>query len=311
MAAPARPVRERARDTVPEPPAASRLTVRPRPNRRRAPSTALWARVPRPAAVANACGRALRRALPALIGLVVIGAIGGTAWAGYRFVTTSPQFAITQIQVRGNHHVPDAQVRAALPVALGDNVFAANLGTVTHELLANPWVDGAEAHRILPHTLVIDVREHVASAVAELGGLYLVDATGHPFKRAELEADEGADLPVITGLDRTAFLANPAATAHTIASALGALATWRSVGARPAIGEVHVDLHGVLTLHTYARATAIQLGAIDAGLAARMHTFDVAWAQLADSERARARAIHLDPRLDHVTVAFSPDQKDQ
>jgi len=48
---------------------------------------------------------------------------------------------------------------------------------------------------------------------------------------------------------------------------------------------------------------------MDAGLAARMHTFDVAWAQLDDSERDRARAIHLDPRLDHVTVAFTA-QKD-
>jgi hypothetical protein len=48
---------------------------------------------------------------------------------------------------------------------------------------------------------------------------------------------------------------------------------------------------------------------MNAGLAARIHTFDVAWAQLDDSERARARAIHLDPRLDHVTVAFTA-QKD-
>jgi len=289
-----------------DPPAASRLTVRAKPNRRRAPTTPLWSRLPKPAVVANACGRLLRRSLPALIGLAVIGAIGGTAWAGYRFVTTSARFAISAIEVRGNHHVTADQVRAALPVAIGDNVFAANVDSLTRELRTNPWVASADAHRILPRTLVIEVREHEPAAVADLGGLYLVDANGRPFKHAEL--DETAGLPIITGLDRTAFVADPTAAAHTIASALSALATWNS-GQRPAIGEIHVDLHGALTLHTYEQATAIQIGTMDAGLAARMHTFDVAWAQLDDSERDRARAIHLDPRLDHVTVAFTA-QKD-
>ncbi|HEX7703215.1 MAG TPA: cell division protein FtsQ/DivIB, partial [Kofleriaceae bacterium] len=160
-------------------------------------------------------------------------------------------------------------------------------------------------------------------AVAELGGLYLVDATGHPFKRV---ADDGVGvgMPIVTGLDRAAYLADPEATARAITSALGALTLWKTDPSRPSIGEVHVDLHGALTLHTYDSATAIQLGTPEmehgaltstrgpnAGLAARMHTFDVAWAQLDDAERVRARAIHLDPRLDHVTVAFSPTQKDQ
>jgi cell division protein FtsQ len=282
------------------------LTVRAKPNRKRAPAVPLWSRLPKPGTVAIACGRLVRRSLPALIGLAVIGAIGGTAWAGYRFVTTSSRFAISAIDVRGNHQVSAEQVRAALPIALGDNVFAANLDALTRELRTNPWVEGAEAHRILPHTLVIDVHEHEAAAVADLGGLYLVDANGRPFKHADL--DEGAGLPIVTGLDRAAFVADPATAAHTIASALAALATWTS-GPRPSIGELHVDLHGALTLHTYDQATAIQLGTMDAGLAARMHTFDVAWAQLDPSERARARAIHLDPRLDHVTVAFTA-QKD-
>ncbi|MEO8840195.1 MAG: FtsQ-type POTRA domain-containing protein [Kofleriaceae bacterium] len=297
-------------ERTPEPPAASRLTVRAKPNRKRVPTTPLWARLPKPGMILNGCGRALRRGLPAIIGLVVVGAVGGTAWAGYRFVTTSPRFAITAIEVHGNHHVDPDQVRAALPIAVGDNVFAANVDSLTRGLTANPWIADASAHRILPHTLVIDIREHEAAAVAELGGLYLVDPTGHPFKRV---ADDGVGpgLPIVTGLDRTAYLADPDATARTIASALGALTMWKTAADRPSVGEVHVDLHGALTLHTYDTATAIQLGSIDAGLAARMHTFDVAWAQLDDAERARARAIHLDPRLDHVTVAFSPPQKDQ
>ena len=239
----------------------------------------------------------------------MLGAIGGTAWAGYRFVTTSPRFAIDDITVRGNHRLTVDQIRAELPVHVGDNVFATNLDTVARELRTNPWVADAEVHRILPHTLVIDVHEHQPVAIADLGGLYLVDAMGIPFKRAAIEADDGAGLPIVTGLDRASYAADRDGTAALVTRALAALDTWRAQGDRPAIGEVHVDPHGALTLHTFEQATAIQLGALDAGLPARMQTFDAAWSELSDAERARTRAIHLDIRPDHVTVAFA--QKDQ
>jgi cell division protein FtsQ len=280
----------------------------------------VWARIKsaaKPALVADACGRALRRSLPALIGLGVLGAIGGTAWAGYRFVTTSSRFAIHDISIHGNHHLTVDQIRATLPVAVGDNVFATDLDTVTRELRTNPWIASAEARRVLPHTIAIELREHEPAAIAELGGMYLTDASGHPFKRAAIDADEGAGLPIITGLDRASYLADPEATAQLIESALRALEQWRGpagsgASARPAIGEVHVDAHGALTLHTFDRATAILLGPMDAALLARMHTFDTVWESLGDAERARALAIHLDTRPDHVTVAFAArKEKDQ
>jgi cell division protein FtsQ len=255
--------------------------------------------------IADACGRALRRSLPALIAIGVLAAVGGTAWAGYRFVTSSSRFAITEIAVNGNRQLSADQIRALIPAHVGDNVFSINLDAVTRELRENPWVASAEAHRVLPHTLAIDIREHVPAAVVQLGGLYLVDAEGHPFKRAELAGDEGAGLPVITGLDRDAYIANPAATAEQIRGAMAALTTWRTVEDRPSIGEVHLDMHGALTLVTYEQAIAIQLGDIDAALDTRMQTFDAIWAELSPAERTRARAIHLDARADQVTVAFA------
>lgn len=293
--------RQGAKESVPpQPPPASRLTLRPRRNRRRPGS--LWSRVPRPAAIADACGRALRRGLPALVAGAILAAVGGTAYAGYRFVTTSSRFAITQITVQGNHHLTQDQIRELLPVAPGNNVFAADLDAATRALRANPWIATAEVHRVLPHTIVVDVREHEPAAIVELGGLYLVDSTGHPFKHAELVEGDGAGLPVITGLDRTEYVANPDAIARSVQEVLGAYAAWRTDDTRPPIGELHLDSHGSLTLHTYDRAIEIELGAIDAGLPARMQIFDAAWAELGDAERARTRAIHLDP--DHVTVAL-------
>jgi len=296
-----------AKETRPQPPAASRLTVKARPNRRKAaPRGSLWSRLPRPAVIADACGRALRRSVPALIGLFVIASVSFAAWAGYRFVTTSSRFAVTTIEVNGNQVVSDDQILAALPVRIGDNVFGANLDAIVAALHENPWIAHAEAHRVLPHAIVIDVREHTAAALVQLGSLYLADADGHPFKRAELDGDDGAGLPIITGLPRDAYLANPAGTAAQVKSAMAALAAWRTETERPSIGEVHFDMHGALTLVTYEQAIAIQLGDVDQDLAKRMQTFDATWAELSSAERARTRAIHLDARSDQVTVAFAP-----
>jgi cell division septal protein FtsQ len=262
--------------------------------------------MPRPRVIADACGRAARRSIPAVAATAAITIVGSGLWLGYRFITTSERFAITSIEVHGESHLTEDQVRAAMPVRVGDNVFATNLDTVANRLLASPWIASASAHRMLPDTLVVEIREHAAAAIVDLGALYLVDTSGHPFKRAQVEAGDGTGLPVITGLARTAYEADPAGTAALVTGALATLAAWTETPNRPAIGEVHVDAHAQLTLRTYDHATAIQLGPLGADLTARMRTFDAAWAELTDAERTRATFIHLDARADQVTVALAP-----
>lgn len=284
------------------PPASSRLTVRKR-NRRRPGS--VWSRLPKPGVIADACGRAVRRSLPAIAAVAIAASLSGAAYAGYRWVTRSPRFAITEVAITGAHRVDPDELRAQLPIHPGDNVFI-GLAGVARTVRANPWVAAVDVRRVLPHTIAIELREHVPAAVVELGELYLVDPAGVPFKRAALDTGEADGLPIVTGLGRAAYSAAPDATATTIREALAAVTSWRAA-ARPAIGEVHVDAHGAITLHTYDQAIAIQLGALGAGLPARMHRFDTAWAGLSDDERRRTRAIHLDARPDHVTVAFAKD----
>jgi cell division protein FtsQ len=289
------------------PPASSRLILRRARNRRRPGS--LWSRLPRPGAIADACGRAARRSLPAAAAVAALAILAGGLWTGHRWITHSPRFAIEDIAVHGAHRVDPGQLRAALPIHAGDSVFA-GLSGVADAARESPWVASVDVHRMLPHTIVIELREHIPAALVDLGELYLVDATGHPFKRAALEDGDGdrdgAPLPIITGIDRAAFTTDPAAAAAWVCDALAAADRWRA-GDRPAVREIHVDPHGALTLHAHAPAIAIQLGAPGAALDGRLRMFDTAWAALAPAERARARAIHLDTRPDHATVAFAKD----
>ena len=207
--------------------------------------------MPKPAAIADACGRVLRRSVPALVGARrCVAAVGGTAWAGYRFVTTSPRFAITTIEVHGNRHLSDDQIRRrAARARRRQRVRDRPRRPRRASCAPTRGSRRADARRVLPHTIVIDVREHVPAAIVELGGLYLVDASGHPFKRAELGADDGAGLPIITGLDRTTYVADPDATAGADPRARSPRSPpGATTASGPSIGEVHLDPHGALTL---------------------------------------------------------------
>lgn len=290
-------------------PSESRLTLgSARRNKRRA--APLRARVPSlrkvPGRVVDACGRALRRSAPLLILLAVAMSIGAGVMWSYRFITTSPRFAIAAIEIRGTHTLSPEQLRARLPVSLGENIFKADLDSIEAAVESEAWVAGATVRRRLPRTIEIEVREREAAAVVALGELYLADANGKVFKRARLEDGEGAGLPIVSGLDRDAYAAAPDEAAGQVRDALATLAGW-SDAARPRIGEIRLD-GARQTLFTYDDAIAIRLGAADGDrLIARLDTFDAAWSALTPEERARARAIHLDQatRPDHVTVAFA------
>ena len=297
--------RSRRGGTKDAPPASSKLTVRRKQNRKRPVS--LWSRVPARTAVLDACKRTLRRSVPVLAATAIAIGIGLGVIAGYRFVTSSPRFAIQTIEIKGAQQLAADGIRQALPVRAGENIFTTDLGEVTRALRTNPWIRSVSARRQLPRTLVVEIKEHVAVAVVQLGtDLYLADADGHVFKRADVPAGETEHLPIVTGIGRDDMRLAPRETSELITRALGVIGRWRANAMRPEISEVHVDAHHAVTLRTYDRGVAIQLGPVRE-LDARLPTFDAAWTELSDSERARVTALHLDARSDQVTVAFAKD----
>jgi len=265
----------------------------------------LWSRVPRPRAVADACGRLARRSIPLLGATAILAVLAAGLWLGHRFVTTSDRFAITAIEIDGARRLSADDIRAALPIAVGDNIFTADLDAIEADLLhAQPWLATADARRVLPHTIAVEVREHAAAGIVSFDGeLYVVDSAGQPFMRV----GSATDLAVVTGFSRADYARDAAVTSHTIGEALAALAAWSADATRPAIGELRVDAHQGLTLVARDTGATISVGALSAPLADRLRTFDAAWAELSESERQHARAFHLTSHPDHVTVAFAKD----
>ena len=109
------------------------------------------------------------------ITVVVLGAATVT-------LTRSPFFAARTIEVRGAAHMPRSQVLRTAGVSPDTNVFTLDAGAAERRLERDPWIADATVTKDLPSTLVIDIHERFAVAVAESDGVL------------RLVADDGAFL---------------------------------------------------------------------------------------------------------------------
>jgi cell division protein FtsQ len=248
-------------------------------------------------------GRAL-----VIVGLALVA--GAAAVGAHRYVTRARYFAVRALRFSPTRHVAAESLEARAGAVVGANLFRVDLAELERDLAQEPWIESVHARRELPSTIVVDVVERDAACVLALGALYLADARGIVFKRAS--PDEAAALPVITGVERDRYLAEPERARALIRDAQKLAHAWSgSAKARPAVGETHYDHVFGYTLYT-AGGVAVRVGRVDETLDARLQRFDAVWSALAKSGE-RARIIYLDNRArpDRVTVKLSGSPQGQ
>jgi cell division protein FtsQ len=196
-----------------------------------------------------------------IVGVALIAATSvGVAWAGRRHVLTSARFAITTIAVEGNERRPSDAVVAESGLAVGGNVFAADLDAARARLLADPWITEAALVRRLPGTVSIQVAERKAAALVALGDVYLASAEGEPFKK--LEPGDPFDLPIVTGLRPEDLARDPSGTTRTVRVAIDLAAEYDrgALARRAPLDEVHVGADGGFVLFVGKSATELVIG---------------------------------------------------
>lgn len=270
---------------------------------------------------ARAVGRAIARQGRVWLTLLLVGALGGAGYAAARYLTRSSHFALRVLRFEPTggafRHVTADELKARAGVDLGVNLFSLDLARVARDVARDPWVANARARRELPQAVVVEVSEREAACAVALevapedgaaapldGALYLADADGVLFKRATVE--EAAALPVVTGIARDDYLAEPSEAEARIRDGLAVLAAWQRDPGRPALGEVHLDRLLGATAYTRSGALGVRLGPVDPTLDARLRRYDVVAAALARSGE-QPRFIYLDNRArpDRVTVKLA------
>lgn len=264
--------------------------MRPATHRRRA----------QPARKSRVAG--VRRALPTLLkGLAVLGLLAGLAWGGvegWRWLTTSPRFDLTEVAYHGNAHAADAELTRLGGVLLGQNLFALDTDALARAMEAHPWVKSAKVRRRLPSQLDVTVEEYAPVALLAMGDLYLVDADARPFKR--LAAGDDVDLPLVTGLPRERFVEERDLALRDLATALDALAAWEAsgVGQAHAVSEVRLGATGLQVVTV--DGLEVHLG--EDALVEKLARLERVQAALAE-RHATAAVIRLDDRNRPTRVA--------
>ncbi|HEY0713309.1 MAG TPA: FtsQ-type POTRA domain-containing protein [Polyangia bacterium] len=239
-----------------------------RPFKRRRASNKRVAIQRRPALVVvaggfEAAGRAVFAVAKVLAKLLVLVGLMAAVYFGGRWAVTrvvnSPKFLLEAIEVSGQQRATRDEIIATAGIGPGDRLLAIDTDEVAEKLIGHPWVGEARVSRRLPGTLVIEVVERKAAAAVSLGGgLYLLDGTGRPFKRAT--AAEAVDLPVITGIDRTRYVDHRLASEAAFREALTIVDAWKTNPKRPALSEINVaPRHGFTAFLTDGGAE-IRLG---------------------------------------------------
>ena len=197
-----------------------------------------------PSAVSRVLG-ALRTAAGVLLAL---GTSIGVAFVLHDHVMKSPRFAIAAIDVEGAEHRTHDALVAESGLALGTNVFAADLDAARAKLLADLWIENATLQRRLPGTIVVRVTERKPAAMVALGDTVLATADGEPF--AKLQPDDPLDLPLVTGVSADALADDREGAMRTIRRAIDLAAEYDhcEVARRAPLEEVHVAPDGAFTL---------------------------------------------------------------
>lgn len=255
--------------------------------------------------IAGKIASPMRKHARASMSLLLIGAaIAAPFGVGY-LVTHAQHFAVKTVAFSQTDHVDAGRLEKRLQNVVGSNLFLVESAAIEQQLLREPWLKSVKIHRELPGTLRIDVEERHAAAAVALDAIYLVDASGTPFKRATAEEAAHLPIPIITGLSRDRFAREKVRSLQLIRDAMAVNTAWyekQSGKQRPELAEVHVDRLTGVTLYTMD-GQGIRLGLPDDSLAARLERVEIVLGEL-KRRGEQARMIYADNRSrpDRISV---------
>jgi cell division protein FtsQ len=238
----------------------------------------------------------------AVVGVAVfVSVMWGVAWAARRHVVSSSRFAVTEIDVSGQHRRTTEEITKEAGIAVGANIFSLDLDRARARALADPWIKDLTLARRLPGTIFIRVTEREAAALVALGDTYLATSEGELFKK--LEPGDPVELPVVTGLRAESVAEDREGAMRSVRRAIDLASEYEHgpLGKRAPLEEINAGPAGTMTLIIGKNALALVMG--EPPYRKKLDQAARVLAEL-DKRGAKADAIMLDneARPDRVVV---------
>jgi cell division protein FtsQ len=200
---------------------------------------------------------------------------------------------IREVRFSGLARASAQELLELSPVQRGDHLVLCDTALVEAALRRHPWIESVEVRRTLPPALEVSVVERRAAALVDLGGLYLVDATGEVFKRAV--PGDGLDLPVVTGIGRDDWVDRRDDVEPLLHAALTLLDRWaeRGLDRRVPVSEIHIDADYGTTLWAGPEGLEVRLG--HGALPEKLARLEQVLAAV-EADGGKPEVLHLDNR---------------
>jgi cell division protein FtsQ len=146
-----------------------------------------------------------------IAGAAVLAALGVALFTGNRLETTGQTlrhgmansmgplgFRLTSLQIKGASPMASADIAAATGLSRGEAILGVDLATLRDKVKAVGWVEEATVVRLLPSTILIDVKSREPAAVWQTNGVMrVVDSKGGVIPEAD--PSRFPDLPLLVG----------------------------------------------------------------------------------------------------------------
>ena len=250
---------------------------------------------------------AVRAHAPAVLRVLLTVALTvGLVWGGVTvrsWALSSPTFALQEVGFTGLVRAGRPELLKLGGLAAGQNLFALDVDQLERSLSAHPWVRAVEVTRHFPSAVSVVVEEHVPAALVVLGDLYVLDEQGEPFKR--VAPSDALDLPLVTGLDREAYVADEAGARERFREALDVARAYAAAlpARRERLSELRLASTGRAITLVSATGQEVRLGTGEGEvLEQKLQRLARVRSELAE-RGLTAEVIHLDNRARPGRVA--------
>ena len=110
--------------------------------------------------------------------LMLAGAAVYGIYMGYQFITTSPQFKISQVTFVGNKSLPEKELLEMLGPVTGENIFLLDLENLSTRLARHAWIQSVSVRKVFPQDILVNVKERNPYARIKLDRVYVMDNFG-------------------------------------------------------------------------------------------------------------------------------------
>ena len=205
-------------------------------------------------------GFLLKGICKATILIVVVAVLAFICRVVYGYMVDSPLLTLREVVIEGCRKISEREILSMTQLDRRPNILSVELDALRNKVETNPWIARAEIRRIFPDSISIKVTERRPAAIILLDRLYYIDVQGAIFAR--VPEDQDIDYPILTGLHREDFKANPDQSRALLSKALTLVTVMEDgeVLSKKDISEIHMDKAFGISIYTKEGAIEIKLG---------------------------------------------------